>query len=264
MVVLGYNGDMDDALNQPLTLTRPLMNAAGSLGFVPDVRLPLDWDAFGAFVTNPVSGGPRQPAAGQRWETIPGGALLHTGHPNPGFRQVLRQAAEAWALSPVPVIVHLMSGDPYFLADAVIRLETLENILAVEIGVDEHDTREDVRMAVEATLGERPLIVRLPLGRAFDLAETCIRSGAAAVSLGPPRGMISHDGRFSSGRLYGPALFPQALQAVRLLGERGIPVIGAGGVTSGEDLQAMLAAGALGVQIDLAVWRGDWFRVLEG
>jgi dihydroorotate dehydrogenase len=251
---------MEDVLNQPLTLIKPLMNAAGMLGFVPDLRLPLDWESFGAFVTNPVSAGPRQPASGTRWELIPGGALLHSGHPNPGFRQLLRHAADAWAQSPVPVIVHLLSGDPYFLADAVVRLETLENILAVEIGIDEYSTGEEIRLAVEAALGELPVIVRLPLGRVSDLAETCVRDGAAAVSLGPPRGMISQNGQFSSGRVYGPALFPQALQAVRQMDQSGIQVIGAGGVTSRDDLQAMLAAGALGVQIDLAVWRGDWFQ----
>ena len=59
------------------------------------------------------------------------------------------------------------------------------------------------------------------------------------------------------GRLYGPALFPQALAGVRGLAQAGVPVIGAGGVYSQAQAQAMLAAGALAVQLDAVLWRGN-------
>ena len=63
---------------QDLTLSHPLMNAAGTLGFAPDYRAPVPWDAFGAFVTNPIYLHPRLPAASPTLIEYPGGFLLHT------------------------------------------------------------------------------------------------------------------------------------------------------------------------------------------
>jgi dihydroorotate dehydrogenase len=56
--------------------------------------------------------------------------------------------------------------------------------------------------------------------------------------------------------LNGPALFPQALLAVRDAARANIPVIGAGGVGSKQNADAMLAAGALAVQVDASLWKG--------
>jgi len=58
------------------------------------------------------------------------------------------------------------------------------------------------------------------------------------------------------GRLYGPAIFPQALEATNDLVERGIPVVAAGGIYSSTQIDAMLAAGARAVQLDTWLWRG--------
>ncbi|RPI29157.1 MAG: hypothetical protein EHM70_15985 [Chloroflexota bacterium] len=58
--------------------------------------------------------------------------------------------------------------------------------------------------------------------------------------------------------MYGPAVFPFALEAVRALAQSGTPVIGAGGVYTPEQAEAMLAAGALAVQLDAVLWKGGW------
>jgi dihydroorotate dehydrogenase (NAD+) catalytic subunit len=98
----------------------------------------------------------------------------------------------------------------------------------------------------------------LPLERVFELAEIAINAGAAAVSLGPPRGALpSSDGKLLRGRSYGPALFPLALATVQTLTKMGLLVIGACGVYQPEDIEAMLAAGALAVQLDSVIWRGN-------
>ena len=76
-----------------LAFDPPLMNAAGSLGFAPDRRGPIALEQLGAFVTNPVSLRPRTPAQGARLLPFPGGFLLHSGHPNPGFNRVVRRCA---------------------------------------------------------------------------------------------------------------------------------------------------------------------------
>jgi dihydroorotate dehydrogenase len=78
-----------------LTFRTPLMNAAGLLGFAPEPRSPIFagregiWDDFGAFVTNPISLRPRFPTTLPELIEYPGGFLMHTGLPNPGFCGVL-------------------------------------------------------------------------------------------------------------------------------------------------------------------------------
>ena len=82
---------------QDLKFDPPVMNAAGSLGFSPERYTPIDWSKLGAFVTNPISLLPRTPAQGGRFTSYTGGFLLHTGYPNPGFRQVVRRYARKWS-----------------------------------------------------------------------------------------------------------------------------------------------------------------------
>jgi dihydroorotate dehydrogenase len=83
-----------------------------------------------------------------------------------------------------------------------------------------------------------------------------------AVSLAPPRGVypIQAD-EFMHGRLYGPAIFPQALKLVQELAKQGIPTIGVGGIYTWEQCKAMLSAGALAVQLDSILWRRAGYKI---
>jgi dihydroorotate dehydrogenase (NAD+) catalytic subunit len=109
-----------------------------------------------------------------------------------------------------------------------------------------------------AAAGELPVIVRLPPERAVELAlaiRAAVDGGVEAFSLAAPRGAVPVAGGVRSGRLYGPAVFPLALAAVQALVKLGLPVIGAGGIYSTADGQAMLDAGAVAVQVDAVLWR---------
>lgn len=249
-----------------LSLRKPIMNAAGALGFAPEPRAGLDWDEFGAFVTNPLSLRPRAPLAEPQVLSYPGGVLLHTGLPNPGFRAVLKKYASRWAGARLPVIVHLMADRPEQTAQMVRQLEGLENIAAVELGFAPGLAADIILIALEMALGELPLIVSLPMEQVLSLGPRVVQDGAIAVSLAAPRGALpmpadgvreTHRG-VVSGRLYGPGLFPQALDVVQNAVKLGLPTIGAGGVYSPEDAGVMLSAGALAVQLDSALWRGEW------
>jgi len=255
-----YNAGMnyDELPGVKLEFAVPVMNAAGSLGFAPDPRSELSLANFGAFVTNPISARARRVASPPRLLSFPGGVLFHTGHPNPGVSGAVKQYAAAWARATVPVIVHLLPGKPEELRKAVLRYEELENVMAIELGIGADSSTNLVMDLVQAAMGERPLIAQLPLPRALDLAESAIEAGASAISLGPPRGALADpDGKMVSGRLFGPAIFPQALEVVRHCSGAGYAVIGAGGVEREFQIEAMLAAGALAVQMDIALWKGN-------
>ncbi len=239
-----------------LPLNSTLMNAAGSLGFSPGARQSGMAGDLGAFVTNPVSLAPRSPAQNRGLQTFPGGFILHTGHPNPGLKAVIRRHAARWRRLKLPVIVHLLAEGKDEIAVMVEMLENVGGVSAVEVGLPPEASPQLVASLVHSAVGELPVLARLPLERAMELAETATNAGAAAVSLGPPRGALpGPDGRLLRGRLYGPALFPLALAAVQALAKSGLPVIGACGVYQPADIEAMLAAGALAVQLDSALWR---------
>jgi dihydroorotate dehydrogenase (NAD+) catalytic subunit len=242
-----------------LSLKPPLMNAAGSLGFTPDPHGPADLERFGAFVTNPISLSPRLPAQERRCLSYPGGFLLHTGFPNPGIRAVLRRCAKRWEHSPVPIIVHILAQRGEEVFEIARRLEKIENIAALELGIPPEASPALAAELVSAALSERPVIARLPMEHAVELASVAIDSGAAAISLGAPRGALpTAPGKLMKGRLYGPAVFPLALETMQRLLRLGSPIIGGGGVYAPPQAEAMLQAGAVAVQLDAVLWRGGF------
>jgi dihydroorotate dehydrogenase (NAD+) catalytic subunit len=246
---------------QDLALGSPWMNAAGTLGYLPPARWPvsgLDAKTMGAFLTNPVSLGPRTPAAGRALLPYPGGALLHSGLPNLGLSRVLRRFAARWAQTRLPVWVHLIGSVPDEIHQMVRRLEGVEGVQAVEIGIPPGATGDQALAFVEAAYGELPVAVHLPLTR---VSESWVKElpglGASAVCLGPPRGALPDgSGRLVAGRLYGPGLFPLVLAAVQAARGLGIPVIAGAGVYQQRDAQALFDAGARAVQLDTVLWRG--------
>jgi dihydroorotate dehydrogenase (NAD+) catalytic subunit len=247
-----------------LFFNSPIMNAAGILGFSADPKGPVDISGFGAFVTNPVSWTPRTPAKGVRYLPFSGGFLLHTGYPNPGLLTVLRGHAQRWARSPVPVIVHLLAQDAITLGKMVQRLEGVDGVMGVEIGLLPDIDPSLAHDMIQAAIGELAVIVRLPyeavagVNGNTSFIDVLIETGASAISLAPPRGALAiPEGNLISGRLYGPALFPQVLAVVVKLAEFDLPVIAAGGVYSQKDAETLLAAGATAVQLDAVLWRSE-------
>jgi dihydroorotate dehydrogenase len=247
---------------QDLTFVSPLMNAAGSLGFAPEARAAVKWGDLGAFVTNPLSLRPRQPTTNPEMIAYPGGFLLHNGLPNPGLSGALKKYARRWAEADLPVILHLMADRPEETARMVQSLEGLENLAALELGFAPLLAGDIILLTVESSLGELPLIVNLPFDQILSLGPRVIQAGAAAISLAAPRGALlsGREGDLIpvTGRLSGPALFPQSFELVRSAARLGLPVIGGVGVYSQENASAMLAAGALAVQVDTVFWRGDF------
>jgi dihydroorotate dehydrogenase (NAD+) catalytic subunit len=246
-------------MKRDLYFSKPFMNAAGSLGFAPDPRIGIPLDSFGAFVTNPFSLRPRKPAAQPEIIEYPGGFLLHTGLPNPGFSAGLKRYASRWDKAGVPVLVHLMADRPEETQRMVQMLETHENVMAAELGFAPLLADDILLLTLERCLGEVPLIFSLPVEQVLSLGPRLIQQGAQAISISAPRGALRTD-HLITGRLYGPSLFPRALETVYSAAKLGLPIIGAGGVWTKENADAMLAAGALAVQVDAALWGVNWLR----
>jgi dihydroorotate dehydrogenase len=248
-------------MKRDLYFSKPLMNAAGSLGFAPDTRAGISFDSFGAFVTNPFSLRPRVPAAKPEILEYPGGFLLHSGLPNPGFRTGMKRYASRWDKSNLPIIVHLMADRPEETQRMVQMLEMHENVMAAELGFAPLLADDILLLTLEMCRGELPLIFSLPVEQVLSLGPRLIQEGAQAISISAPRGALPlppSPSPLVTGRLYGPSLFPRALETVYSAAKLGLPVIGAGGVWTKENAEAMLSVGALAAQVDAALWGVNW------
>jgi dihydroorotate dehydrogenase (NAD+) catalytic subunit len=240
-----------------LTLANPVMNAAGTLGFAQEYRGLIRLNALGAFVTNPLTYRPRTPAHSPNAVLMPEGVLVHTGLPNPGVPDALRRWDKEWRRLGTPVIVHLAATTPGETARSLSLLERANGVAGIELGLRDDVSPADLAQLVREALGGQPLLVRLPVARAVELAPAAARAGADALTIAaPPRIEAATGDRRFSGRLYGVSIFAAALEALRGVAalNLGLPLVGAGGVRTAESAQSMLAAGAAAIQIDDLIW----------
>lgn len=253
-----------------LVLRAPVLNAAGVLGFAGEYRGLLDFSQLGAFVTNPLTLRARTPAAPPNAVTLPDGVLIHTGLPNPGLRAALRRFPREWERDlirlGVPVIVHLAATTLADVRRSVEWLEREDRVSGVELGFRDDVASSELVTLARAARGGTPLIARLPAGRGLELAEAAQRAGADALTVSaPPRRTVGA----VTGRYYGREAFASALEEVRAVCATlpETPVLGAGGAFTSDDVRAMLEAGAVAVQLDVALWRepgmlSEWGGVL--
>jgi dihydroorotate dehydrogenase len=251
---------LDDASlsRRELVLTRPYVNTAGFMGFYPDAKYSRLWQQLGAFITNPISYRPRKPAENRACLSYPGGVLLHTGLPNPGFEVVLKRYALRWSRSALPIIVHLMAEEPGSVSYMTRRLETCENVVAIELGFSPAMGKDEIEALILAAQCELPLIACLSLGQATLMATRLADLPLAMLHISDIRGMLAGAGdSLIAGRLYGPALLPQAIECVTTYADSGIEIMAGGGVYSKSNAECLLKAGAKIVALDTLLWFGD-------
>lgn len=245
-----------------ILIQSPVMPAAGTFGFGEMYRGIINVEKLGAIVTNPVTYEPRQPAIGTRVIELDAGVLIHTGLPNPGLSKVLKKHRNLWTVLPIPIILHFVATTHKHVKLGMERINEEACITGVELGLPDdiswQDAEQFTKIAVASS--DKPVIVRLPLQDAYEIASAVADAGAAAVTVAaPPRGTARDpiNGRLVPGRIYGPLIKPIVLHTVGKLVRRlsdEIPVIGAGGIHSQQDARDYIEAGARAVQVDSVTW----------
>lgn len=240
---------------QNLVFDKPFVNAAGMLGFAPDLHSMPFLELLGAFITHPISRKPRQPAGNRCCLPFPGGFLLHTGLPNPGISRAISHYKNSWAGAPLPVIAHLMVESPDTLAEIIRKLEGLENLMAVELGLPPDCEPALLPDILAAAAGELPAILCLSPEQLPLLLQPLAELQPAALHLTAPRGTLPDAaGNWVTGRLYGPAVFPLMLKVARLLVETGLPVIAGEGIYEKRYLNSFSEGELLAFSVGTALW----------
>lgn len=244
-----------------LVIKSPVMPAAGVMGFANAYYSLINIEKLGAYVTNPITYEAWSPATGTRVVPLDAGVLIHTGLPNPGLRGAIKEYSPIWRNMPIPVILHLVATTPEHISRAVEQIDNTDGIAAIELGLDDDiDSREAEKLVKAATNNaEKPVIVRLPVYDAYEIAPAAADAGAdALVVAAAPRGTArdKRSGKLVSGRVYGPLVKPMVLRLVGVLARRlqDVPIIGAGGIHTIQDARDYLEAGAVAVQVDSVAW----------
>jgi dihydroorotate dehydrogenase len=238
-----------------LFLEKSFVNASGVLGFYPDPHTMPFLDHLGAFITNPISRLPRTPANNRVCISFSGGFLMHTGLANPGVSSAIRQYQHRWAGAPLPIIIHLLVEGPRSLAEMIRKLEGLDNVMAVELGLPPDCIADELSPIMEAAMGELSVVVCLSPEQVSVLGETLVELNPATVHLVEPRGTLpGQDGSLVTGRLYGPAIFPQMLNAAQEVLKTGLPLIVDGGIYEKSQADAFLDLGVVAVGLGGSLW----------
>jgi len=236
-----------------LDLPSRWMNQAGTAGFSPGNQLLPNGSIF---VTNPVSLQVRMPSADRNLLPFPGGFLLHTGLPNAGWKAIRRKYQSHWHQSDSPIWIHVISQDLAGLEGIVRDCEEIDGIAAIELGLPPACPRDWMMQLIQSARGEIPLVLHISLGEDLSVLSS-LPEAVSAVTLGTPRGIVpeGENGRLIHGRLHGPGLFPQMLNALQDARTWQIPVI-LGGICNQKDGETALNNGAAAVQIDHLCWQG--------
>jgi dihydroorotate dehydrogenase (NAD+) catalytic subunit len=254
----------------------PVLLASGTCGYGRELDDALDLDALGGLVIKAVTLEPREGNAAPRVAEFHAGMLNSIGLANVGADQVAREKLPwlAGRLRNARVLVNVAGATPEEYATIIEKLEDAPGFVAYELNVscpNVHEggalfgTREDllarVVRAARAATG-RPLVVKLApnvpdIGR---MAEVAVEHGADALSLINTFPGMLFDVRTRrpvlgnrTGGVSGPAILPMGVHAVWQARKRvSVPLIGAGGIRTGEDAVQYLLAGASLVQVGTA------------
>ncbi len=270
-----------------LRLKNPVMTASGTFGQGVEYAELIDVSRLGAIVNKGTTPAARPGNPQYRIAETPSGILNSIGLENPGAIEVARKYGKAWAELGVAVIVNVAgySVDDYVYV--VHEMTGTPGVVAYEINVScpnvkggmlfgcDPDLAAEVTRAVKAET-DLPIIVKLTPNApdVVAVARACEEAGADALTaINTVLGMRIDTRRrrpilgTGSGGLSGPAIRPIALHITYQVAQAvGIPIIGAGGITSAQDALEFLMAGASSVQVGTATFADPLapLRVIEG
>jgi dihydroorotate dehydrogenase (NAD+) catalytic subunit len=260
-----------------IPLKNPVIAASGTFGYGVEFAELLDLNKLGGLVVKGLS---REPIEGNPppriWEAE-AGMINSVGLQNIGVHAFVRQKLPGLRAYDTAVFANVFGYDLDDYVDVIRVLEDHEGLAGYELNVSCPNTRHggiffssdpvllgEVVSAARKAAVRRKLLVKLSPNVASiePLARAAEDAGADAISLVNTFVSLAIDARTRKprlgagfGGLSGPAIKPIALrlvfQAARAVK---VPVVGLGGIGSGEDAAEFLIAGASAVEVGTATF----------
>ncbi len=259
-----------------ISLRNPVIAASGTFGYGVEFEKLVDLNALGGLVVKGLSREPMQGNPEPRlWETR-AGMINSVGLQNIGVRAFVQEKLPALARLETAVFANVFGNATEDYVEVVRVLEDAPGLAGYELNVSCPNTRHggiyfsnDPALLAEVTgavrrVARRPLIVKLSpnVVHIAPLAQAAAEAGADAISLVNTFIALAVDARARRprlgagfGGLSGPAIKPIALRMVYQAAQAvKIPVIGMGGIATGEDAAEFMIAGASAVEVGTATF----------
>ncbi|MCI0814999.1 MAG: dihydroorotate dehydrogenase [Chloroflexi bacterium] len=279
--------DLVSGGKRQLSLANPVMTASGTFGNGLEYQKIFDIQRLGAIVSKAITRKPRRGNVQPRIAETAAGMINSIGLQNIGLSAIIRDVAPVWETWQVPVVANIAGETLDDYAELASRLDSVAGVAAIEMniscpnvesglefGVDPNAANEVTKAVRRRT--DLPLIVKLTpnVTDIAGVASAIVDGGADALTLINTYPAMSIDVRsrrpalgWGAGGMSGPALKPIAVRLVYLVSQAvDVPIIGCGGITTGEDAVEFLLAGASAVQVGTATFRNPRaaLDVLEG
>ena len=261
-----------------LTLKNPILMASGTAGYGQELEAFADLSQLGAVIGKTVTRHPRAGNAPARVCETPAGMLNAIGLQNVGMERFIREKLPYLRQLNAKIVVNIAGETIEDFAELARDLAVLDSVDALELNISCPNVAHGLDFATDPQLTEQvvsavqkalsgastPVIAKLsPNVTDISLiARAAENGGAEALSVantfvGMAVNARSRRPRLSNGfgGLSGPAIKPLALRAVYQCAQAvSIPIIGVGGISSGEDAAEFLIAGASAVQVGTATF----------
>lgn len=257
-----------------IELQNPIMAASGTCGYGEELHPFVDLNRLGAVVVKGLSLRPAKGNPAPRLVETRAGMLNSVGLQNIGIEAFLKEKLPCLRQYRTQVVVNFFGDTPADYAAVAERASAVDGIAALEANISCPNVQHggmlfscDPRLTAEVVARVRqvtslPLLVKLSpnVTDITVIARAAENAGADAISLinTLPGMVIDLKTRRPSlplgfGGMSGPAIKPLALRLVWQVAQTvRIPVVGIGGITTGEDALEFLVAGATACQVGTA------------
>jgi len=270
-----------------VALKNPVAVASGTFGFGREYGQFYDLSRLGAICVKGLTATPRQGNPPPRVAETPMGLLNSVGLQNPGVDAFIKEELPFLRQFDVKVIANISGNTPEeygqmcekLTAAGVDMIEVNISCPNVKAGGLAYGTRPELAAEVTGIAKAHsgvPLMVKLSpnVTDITEIARAVEGAGADAISLiNTLRGMRIDVKtcrpvlRMNTGGLSGPAVLPVAVRMVWEVRQAvKVPILGMGGVASGEDAAQLMLAGASAVAVGSACFADPYapLKVLEG
>lgn len=265
----------------------PIIPASGVFGYGREYEEFYPLSRLGGIATKGTTGSKRTGNLAPRIAETPSGMLNSVGLQNPGIDAFIEKELPNLLTKDTVILANIAGSTPEECAEVAAKLEATD-VHMIELNISCPNVKQggaafgtSCTMAAQVTAAVRkattkPLVVKLSpnVTSITDIAKAVEAEGADAVSLIntllgmridiKTRRPVLHN---NVGGLSGPAILPVAVRMIwQVANAVNIPVIGMGGVSSGEDAIELMMAGACAVQVGMACFTDPYapVKIIDG